>query len=334
MGAQSRTSKRALLVTLLLGVPISAVLLWLSVRGADLDEVAETIADARPAPLVAAVAVLALMYWLQALRWRRLAKAAIRRRHAYAMLIAALAVNNVVPRLGDVLRANWMARATRSPGGRGLATVVLDRGGDLVVLAALLFVCLPLIAHDAWLDRLVIGSAVGVGVFLVALLAARAYVRRSPSEARSRERRLVRRLLRDTVDGLSEPLTLRDLMTALSLSVCAWLLWSLAAILCASSVGVEISPVEAMFLAGAVNLGVAIPSSPGYVGTYQWLVISCLALYGVDRDAALAFAVLHQACWYIPTTLTGGVLLAFRAPRRISAPSTQVPNAERARAHA
>ena len=68
---------------------------------------------------------------------------------------------------------------------------------------------------------------------------------------------------------------------------------------------------------GVVNLGVAIPSSPGFVGTYQWLVISTLALYGEGRVDGLAFAV--QACWYIPTTLVGGCC-CLRAPGRVRIP--------------
>jgi hypothetical protein len=56
-------------------------------------------------------------------------------------------------------------------------------------------------------------------------------------------------------------------------------------------------------------------------------VISTLALYGIGREEGLAFAVVFQACWYIPTTLVGGALLALRAPTRVrvslpSAPPT------------
>ena len=103
------------------------------------------------------------------------------------------------------------------------------------------------------------------------------------------------------------------------LSFAAWLAWSGGAILCGRAIGIEIGLVEALFLA-VVNLGVAIPSSPGFVGTYQWLVISTLALYGEGRVDGLAFAVVFQACWYIPTTLVGGVLLLLRAPGRVRIP--------------
>ena len=67
-----------------------------------------------------------------------------------------------------------------------------------------------------------------------------------------------------------------------------------------------------MFVTAAINLGVAIPSSPGFVGTYQWLGVSALALFGISQEAGLAFAIAMQAVWYVPTTLVGAGLLVAR----------------------
>lgn len=333
MSLSKRSPRRAAVVTLSIGIPLSAVFLWLSVRGADLEAVWQTIDGAQPLPLAAAVCLVGVMYAFQALRWRRIAKTSLARRRVFAMLIAGLAVNNVVPgRVGDLLRANWMARATNAPGGRGLATVVLDRGGDLIVLAASLVLCLPLVAHAPWVDRLVVGAGVVVAVFVVGLAAARLYARRR-SAARARGG-LIRRVTHDTLEGLAEPMSVADKLTIVGLSVAAWLSWSGAAILCASAIGIEISPMEALFLAGVVNLGVAIPSSPGFVGTYQWLVISTVALFGVGRDEGLAFAVVFQACWYVPTTLVGGALLVQRAPGRVRVPVVAPPEEQSAGARA
>ena len=57
-----------------------------------------------------------------------------------------------------------------------------------------------------------------------------------------------------------------------------------------------------------INLGVVIPSSPGFIGTYQWLAVSALGVVGVDGEVAIAFSLLMQAVWFIPTTLVGGVI--------------------------
>jgi hypothetical protein len=45
------------------------------------------------------------------------------------------------------------------------------------------------------------------------------------------------------------------------------------------------------------------------VGTFQWLCVSGMALFGVGQAEALAFSIIMQAIWYIPTTAAGVVLL-------------------------
>ncbi len=116
-------------------------------------------------------------------------------------------------------------------------------------------------------------------------------------------------MLRDTLEGLSDPISNTKALALGGLSATAWLVWTFAAILAAHSVGIELSLVEAIFVTAALNLGVAIPSSPGFVGTYQWLGVSALALFGVSQEGGLAFAIVMQAVWYVPTTLAGAVLL-------------------------
>jgi uncharacterized membrane protein YbhN (UPF0104 family) len=48
--------------------------------------------------------------------------------------------------------------------------------------------------------------------------------------------------------------------------------------------------------------------SPGFIGTYQWLAVSALGVVGVDGDVAIAFSLLMQAVWFIPTMVVGGVI--------------------------
>lgn len=328
MSAPVRRRPRAVVVTLAVGLPLSAVFLWLSLRDSDLDAVWGTISSARPVPLIGSVALVGLMYTLQSLRWRRIAHSGVPRRLVLGMLISSLAVNNVVPgRVGDLLRARWISQAGGLSGGRSLATVVLDRGGDLLVLSALLVLSLRFVTAEPWVDRVVFGGVAVVVLFLGGLVAARAYALRRP-RIRDDDRRLLRRFSRDMLDGLSEPIRTRDAGVVLALSVGAWLAWAGAATCCGTSIGIDLSLSEALVLAGVVNLGVAIPSSPGFVGTYQWLVISTLSLFAIGRDDGLAFAILFQATWYVPTTLIGGLLLVTHFPGRIRITASPAQTAE------
>jgi uncharacterized membrane protein YbhN (UPF0104 family) len=176
------------------------------------------------------------------------------------------------------------------------------------------------VAGSGWSRRVAGGALVLVFGIAVLLVFARAYTRRR-SRSRLATRGLVRRILRDVVEGLAEPLGRRRLAAALALSAVAWLAFAGAAICVARSLGIHLGVADALFATAVINLGVAIPSSPGFVGTYQWLGVAALDLSGVDRSTALAFAILLQALWYVPTTLIGGVALASRGFRTAASPS-------------
>ncbi len=309
-------------VGLVLGVPVSGLFLWLAIRGSDLGKVRAALGDARVAPLALAAAAFVVVYAAQAERWRRIAAVPTVGWSTFAeMVVSSVACNNVMPaRVGDLLRARWLGRRAGVPAGRALATVVLDRACDLLVLFALLLATLPQVAGSRWSDRIAFGTLALLLALAVLLVFARAYTRRR-ARARLATRGLARRVLRDVVEGLAEPMGRRRLAAAIVLSGVAWLAFAGAAIGVARSVGIHLGVVDALFATAVINLGVAIPSSPGFVGTYQWLGVASLGLVGVDRSRALAFAILLQAIWYVPTTLIGGGVLAARGLRTLAAPA-------------
>ena len=88
-------------------------------------------------------------------------------------------------------------------------------------------------------------------------------------------------------------------------------------LLVARSLGIDLSLTEALFVTAVLNLGSAVPSSPGYVGTYEWLGVASLGLLDIDHESALAFTILVHAAWYVPTTLFGAVALGTRAAVRL-----------------
>jgi hypothetical protein len=311
---RGRSSRRNLWIAAAVGIPASAVFLFLAIRGADLGAVWLTLQDVRPAPLLGAVVCMGAVYWLQAARWRRIAHTGLGQLRFMEMVVAGVAVNNVLPgRVGDWLRARWVSRGAFAYG-RGIATVVLDRGFDLVVLAGFLLATLPLVTDEHWVDRIVVGSLIAIALLAGGILASRAYTRRRPGGRRHRG--LLRRFARDVLEGLSEPLGMARTQELVLISIGAWLAWALGAYLTARAVGIELTPVQAVFVTAALNLGVAIPSSPGFVGTYQWLGVSALALFGIGQESALAYAIALQAVWYVPTTIAGLALLLSGTTRR------------------
>lgn len=291
--------------------------LWLALRNADLDAVRHALADAKVGPVLLAVAVFGVGYVFQAARWRRIADTPeIPLRSFFAMLIGGLACNNVLPvRIGEFLRAGWLSRDARISGGRAFGSIVLDRICDVITLAVLFAIGLQAVASAAWLVRLAVGALLAVIAIAIVLVLARLYSRRRGHQPTSSERGRVMTVLRETVVMLGQPIGRHRAATWLGLSVCTWLLSAVASTLVGRALGIDLSPLEAVFITSALALGVAIPSSPGYIGTYQWIGVAALGLLDVPVEQALAFSILMQATWYVPTTLVGGAFIGLRAIR-------------------
>ena len=309
---------RALGLGLVLGLPVSAFFLWLAVRRASLDRVWDTLRDADLGLALVAVATMALVYSIQAERWSMVASRAVPRWRFLGWVVTAVAVNNVLPaRVGDVLRGRWLARSSGLPTGRGIGVVIIDRAFDVIGLGLLLALSMPRVLEEGWAKRIAVGTAALLVLLAAFLLGSRIYTRRRARGRRERGR--LRRVIRDGLDGLAQPVGRRRFASLATLSVAAWLAWALGAMLVARAVGINLGFLDAVFVTAIINLGVAIPSSPGFVGTYQWLSVSALGVLAVPRESALAFAILMQAVWYIPTTLVGASLLAVRGVTRVRA---------------
>ena len=313
------------------GVAISAIFLWLAIRDADPDAVRAALRDADVGLVLLAVVTLMSGYLLQATRWRKIANAPqVRLRRFYEMVLGGLACNNVLPiRIGEVIRAGWLSREAPMPGGRALGSVALDRVCDVIALVIFLVIGLQAVPTPEWLQRMVIGAAILVVLIVAALVFARLYTRSQDRGRRDRGR--VRRIVRDTIDFLGEPIGRHSAALWLALSIGAWTVGAVAVFLVARSVGIELSALEAVFVASALALGVAIPSSPGYIGTYQWIGVAALGLLDVPASQALAFAILMQASWYVPTTLIGGAIIGWRALRFGERPSAVAARTTRVR---
>jgi uncharacterized protein (TIRG00374 family) len=336
-------SRRSLIGGFVVGVPVSALFLYLAARGLNPSAVLKVISHAQLGSVILAMAAMGVVYSAQAARWRRIAASAGMALPWHAMLrmvISGVALNNLVPgRPGEFLRAYRLSQESGGTGARALSTVIVDRAADLLVLVAALLASYPFLPHPSWLQRLVEVS-IAVGLMIVVVLAiTRLYVRSRARGGRSvpvwvTSGWLGRQLSR-MVHGTAATVNRRDLVAVSLLSALAWGAFAAAAWLVARALGVDVSLPQAVFVTAAVNLGVAIPSSPGFIGAYQWLCVASLGLFGVARPPAFAFAILLEAVWYIPTTLIGLVLLAGHANRlrlhrrryeSVDTPGTQMVN--------
>ena len=320
IGAEERAgvSARSMALGLAVGVPVSLVLLYVATRGVAWEDVRSAVRGARLGPLAAAVLALAGVYVVQGARWRWIARRQARASTAafVGLVVAGVGANNVLPgRVGDLLRAHWLSRRSGTPRSRTLATVVVDRACDVFVLLALLIATYPFTPRRTWIDRVYVASLVVTALIAAGLVATRLYVAHRERDGRTLPLSVrlswPGRQLSGLIRGTAAVVGPSDLAIAVALSAAAWVLWAAGLWLVADALGIDMALWQAAFMTGLVNLGTAVPSSPGFVGTYQWLCVSGLGLFDVGASQAFAFSLVLQAAWFVPTT-AAGVPLAVR----------------------
>jgi uncharacterized protein (TIRG00374 family) len=307
-----------------LGIALSVVALWWTLRGIDFGSVMGHIGRSKPLLLALATAAATGIFPLRARRWRPILHSVapdlpftpLWRATAIGMM-----VSNLVPaRAGELARAYALARETRRvPFTAAFASVAVDRGFDAAVVLLLMFVAMldsrfsaGAVVAGQPASRVIAGGAVFAGsVLAVFYLMARfpnAVVRAFAAATGRISPRLERRggeLLRSFVSGLGVLRHPALFAEVLWWTLLHWLLNALAFWLGFLAVGIDAPFTAALFLQGLIAIGVALPSAPGFFGIFELFAKAGLTVYGVPDDLAVAWAISFHFLSFIPITLIG-----------------------------
>jgi uncharacterized protein (TIRG00374 family) len=234
------------------------------------------------------------------------------------------AANNLLPaRVGEIARAYVVGSREGVSRSLALATIVVERvcdGLTLVALMTITFLVFPVPTTDHTLRTVAILATLifaGATVAIVALLVApdpflrfvRFFIRRLPDSIGLR----VDALLSNFLLGLHALRSRRAVLGIAGLSIAIWLLEAASFGFVLRAFPISLSTTSwiaaATFLLVFVNLGIMIPSAPGYIGTYQFFATLALRAFSVAPAFALGLAIVAQAMQYC--LITGVGLLAF-----------------------
>ncbi|MGQ0600383.1 MAG: lysylphosphatidylglycerol synthase transmembrane domain-containing protein [Anaerolineales bacterium] len=313
------------------GVIISVVFLWLALNGLHLGDVWEALKTANLWWLIPGVAVYFVAVWARAWRWHYLLKPIknIATNAMFPVVTIGYMGNNIYPaRAGEVLRAFILRRKEGVPVSASLATIVVERIFDGVVM--LMFVIFNLnglaaLTNDSGFvgsirSVALLGTLAFAAALVVFLLAAMfphqslgLYHRFAEPLLPARFRSKITGLLVSFWTGLESLRSPVSILMVFATSVVIWLLetakyWFVIHAFDFSAYTGGFFGL--MLMNGIVNLATTLPSAPGYVGTFDAPGIAVLSAYGLDRTIAAAYTLtLHAALW-LPITLVGAYFLA------------------------
>jgi glycosyltransferase 2 family protein len=298
-----------------LGILISLLCIYLVLRGVDLGQTIQLLGGAQLPWLGLAVAAGIADLVFRALRWQCLIApiqpVPLRRLSGY-MLVGYLA-NNVLPaRLGELVRSHYLGDREGISLSATLGTVLVERVVDTVVLVGIGAAAILILNV-----RGVVVSAILVGIALAGLLVVALAVvlaaHRLPGAGRvaevlGRKPRIKGMVLR-LRDGLRVAALPRTIAYAGVLSIAAWGCTVIAMLAVGQALGIQLTVGEGALLAAGTNLATAIPSGPGYLGTFEYAGKTIAVAFGLPAARGLALALLIHVLTLLVTSVGGVVAL-------------------------
>jgi len=308
---------------------ITASLLVLFARGANLAEVWNHILTADWPLLIVALVASSSAYVLRARRWQFLLRPVGPTRFAGALraTIMGFAASFVLPgRTGEVLRPYLLARGEGLSAMAAFATIVVERLLDLIGVL-LLFAAFLSVVHperaiaNAYLFRAVQIGGLAAGALSVVAFVVLVVAARHPDRALRVVRRVAAILspaLAEKVAGTAKTFLaglaiLREPGDAAIALAGAFPLWlcSAVSIWCVSEafhLGVPVSGTFLLLM--LLVVGVSVPT-PGGVGSVHYAFrLGATVLYGASDDRAVGAAIVLHALTIVPVSLAGVYLAA------------------------
>ncbi|HEY9075450.1 MAG TPA: lysylphosphatidylglycerol synthase transmembrane domain-containing protein [Anaerolineaceae bacterium] len=293
---------------------LAAALLVLALRGVSWKEMVVTIRSIRTEYLLIMFSITSISIFTRGVRWGILLSAE-RKIPLLTMFWATSAGylgNNFLPaRAGEVIRSVALGRKANISMSYVLATALTERIMDVLILVLISLLTLPTLGEiPGWLPGATRLMAV-LGVGAVAVLIFAPFL--APILHKIVGWLPVKQGLKERLNGLLEQF-LRGTQAFLHparaggfllLSVVIWLLDGANAMIAAHSFNLSLSLPQAMLYLAGLGLGSAVPSTPGYLGIYQFVATTILPAFGFTRSQALTYVLTAQAIGVLAITVWG-----------------------------
>src|SRR3954453_16988201 len=330
LGEPKKTSSKKALYWLI-ALALAGVLLYFSLRGIEWAEVWRIVSRAYLPYIFLALLIATFSLFVRAYRWRILlqTQGSVPVSTAFWATSAGYFGNNFLPaRAGELVRTMMVSSETGLGKTFVLTTALTERLADaiaLVLISSIVLLTLPF--RPGWFDNAARPFAIlGFGGALAILIV--------PKLEKVWHGLVMRLPIPKSIgDKLAESLThvhagLRAfhdwgrLVGFLSLTMVIWFSDALGTIVGMRALGMSTTFAVALLLITGLGLGSALPSTPGYVGIYQFVAVGVLVPFGFSKTNAIAYILLAQALQYVYITFWG--LIAFARTRSLSSRSRPV----------
>lgn len=306
----------------ILGLLISAGFLIFALRGQDYGRIREALSSFNFMYVIPALALYFAGVWMRSYRWSVLLRpvATVSAVEVLPITVVGFMANNVLPlRTGEVVRSFVLSKRHGVSKTAALATIAVERLFDGLTMLGFMLAAATVVSFTSELRHLALVAFILFAVALIGL-----FVLTLGGDLRDRLMQVVlgplptavadkvEHMAESFLSGLGVLKRKTDLLAVGGSSILAWLFEASMYYVIARGFGAEIRDVlgvgETLLTTGVANLATLVPSSPGYVGPFEYgvqLVVN--GALGVPKEIAISYAIVVHATLYFPITIWGAI---------------------------
>lgn len=305
----------------ILGFLISAVLVYLSVRGINFSEIGEDLREINLGYVALFLIVTTLMQWLRSYRWGVILQPLekIDQLSLFSVTsVGFLAIAAIPARIGELARPYLIAQKSKIKMSSALGTVVVERVLDSFSVLTIAVVVLLLNDLPSWMIKssvLLFALTLTIFCCILGLVwrreTALKIINRILSKMPGKFANKIDQIIHLFIDGFQIIIDIKLLLYLFFLSALIWLVDVLAIYILLKAFCFAL-PVMASFVVMIILIvGIAIPTAPGYIGSWHYSCILALGLFGIAKPEAFSFAVVYHFLSMIIVVILGAVFLPF-----------------------
>lgn len=309
-----------------LGMGISALLVFLIMHNLNFKDLITAFKSANYIFVLPVFLIFVLNLLIRTVRWRYLMNPV--KKVGFKSLFSATCIgfmaNMLLPvRIGEFVRAFVLGHKERISKSASFATIVVERlfdGFTVLAILVLLLAFIPFSEEMGSFGRYLKAAGYLCFVFYLFVLGFLIFLRADkervirwfkaifffiPERIQSR---LVQ-MLDSFASGLE---ILNSGKHSLPIIILSFILWSTVAVvnyLIFKSFHLNLPLYAAFFVLTVQAIGVTIPSSPGFIGTFNYATILGMGFFGVSKEVALSASIIMHAAFYIPMVTLGFIFL-------------------------
>ncbi len=305
----------------ILGILISIVLVYLSVRGINLQDVFRDLRNIQLNYVVFFILFVILMQWLRSYRWGVILQP-MEKIDQFSLFsitsVGFLAIASIPARIGELARPYLISKRSSIKMSSALGTILVERVLDSFTVLAIAVIILFLTDLPPWMIKssiIFFLIALIMFCFIVFLVLRRSsalkLINSILSKLPGKFAHTIDEMIHHFIDGFRIITNIKFLLYLFFLSALVWLVDVLAIYMLLNAFGFNL-PVMASFVVMIILIvGIAIPTAPGYIGNWHFACVLALSFFGLAKAEALSFAVVYHFLSMVIVVVLGVSFLPF-----------------------